>query len=258
MGKQAGGSLASLARARLRKSRRQSDISKGIRALVVEDLRSPSPTPASPSTLATPARRDDRSRSPVHSPAHARGNSFPSTPPQSTASLLSAGSPIHPTHIPKSPSQTSIASSSWDIVEELPTRWATDFVQFASANSRLSNIQILFYHLHRSTSAREPTSLAIATKSSILLYESPRNERAFKFVKVSVAANTIGHKCLTLTLGILYATTSKAYLVRFTIRREEYRTRACSAVKQCKHLIRHITQEPECRLWDADLPLCSL
>ncbi|KAG8899026.1 hypothetical protein FRC00_002017 [Tulasnella sp. 408] len=180
MAKPGGPSLGTLARARLRKSRRQSDIAKGIKALIVDDLKAPSPTTAS--ALATPARRNDRSRSPVNSPPSARGNT---TPPPS-ASLLGAGSPVRPTHIPKSPSQTSIASSSWDIVDELPTRWATDYVQFASANSRLSNVQILFYQLYTSTGGKQPTSLAIATKTSILLYESPRNERAFKFVKASV------------------------------------------------------------------------
>ncbi|KAG8993126.1 hypothetical protein FRB90_000786, partial [Tulasnella sp. 427] len=186
MGRSTGQSLGTLARARLRKSRRQSDIAKGIRALVVDDLKAASPATSSPSiSLATPARRNDRSRSPVNSPPNSRGNSFPVTPPQSTTSLLTAGSPIRPTHIPKSPSQTSVASSSWDIVDELPTRWATDYVPFASANSRLTTVQILFYQLYKSTGGRMPTSLAIATKSSILLYESPRNERAFKFAKAS-------------------------------------------------------------------------
>lgn len=181
MAKPGGPSLGTLARARLRKSRRQSDIAKGIKALIVDDLKAPSPTTAS--ALATPARRNDRSRSPVNSPPSARGNI---TPPPSSASLFGTGSPVAPTHIPKSPSQTSIASSSWDIVDELPTRWATDCVQFASANSRLSNVQILFYQLYKSTGGKQPTSLAIATKTNILLYESPRNERAFKFVKASV------------------------------------------------------------------------
>ncbi|KAG8916294.1 hypothetical protein FRC01_003244 [Tulasnella sp. 417] len=179
MAKPGGPSLGTLARARLRKSRRQSDIAKGIKALIVDDLKAPSPT--TPSALAAPARRNDRSRSPVNSPPSARVT----TPPPSSTSRLGPGSPVGPTHIPKSPSQTSIASSSWDIVDELPTRWATDYVQFASANSRLSNVQILFYQLYTSTSGRQPTSLAIATKTSILLYESPRNERAFKFVKAS-------------------------------------------------------------------------
>ncbi|KAG8982012.1 hypothetical protein FRC05_000154 [Tulasnella sp. 425] len=122
MAKPGGPSMATIARARLRKSRRQSDIAKGIKALIVDDLKATSSS--TPSALATPARRNDRSRSPANSPPTARGDSFRTTtpPPQSATSLFGTSSPIAPTHIPKSPSQTSIASSSWDIVDELPTR----------------------------------------------------------------------------------------------------------------------------------------
>ncbi|KAF5333586.1 hypothetical protein D9611_002740 [Ephemerocybe angulata] len=75
--------------------------------------------------------------------------------------------------------------SAWDVVEELPLRWATDFVPLASPGSRLSSTSVTFYttwsdRTHRSNAAQ---LLAIATKNSILLYESPKGERAYRFVK---------------------------------------------------------------------------
>ncbi|KAF6761980.1 hypothetical protein DFP72DRAFT_877649 [Ephemerocybe angulata] len=77
--------------------------------------------------------------------------------------------------------------SAWDVVEELPLRWATDFVPLASPGSRLSSTSVTSYttwsdRTHRSNAAQ---LLAIATKNSILLYESPKGERAYRFVKVS-------------------------------------------------------------------------
>jgi hypothetical protein len=78
------------------------------------------------------------------------------------------------------------SSDSWDIVDDLPLRWATDYVPLASPGSRLSNTSALFYATwydqHRRSTGGQ--FLAIATKNSILLYESPRGERAYRFVKV--------------------------------------------------------------------------
>uniref|UniRef100_D8PQG7 Uncharacterized protein n=1 Tax=Schizophyllum commune (strain H4-8 / FGSC 9210) TaxID=578458 RepID=D8PQG7_SCHCM len=74
---------------------------------------------------------------------------------------------------------------SWDLVDELPLRWATDFVPLASPGSRLLHASILSYALwkdeHRKGTGGQ--LLAVSTKSNILLYETPRGERAFHFVK---------------------------------------------------------------------------
>jgi hypothetical protein len=77
--------------------------------------------------------------------------------------------------------------SSWDVVEDLPLRWATDFVPLATNGSRLSNAFILSYALwgDEQRKGRGGRLLAVATKSNILLYETPKGERAFRFVKVS-------------------------------------------------------------------------
>ncbi|THH11481.1 hypothetical protein EW145_g628 [Phellinidium pouzarii] len=79
----------------------------------------------------------------------------------------------------------SSVESSWDMIEELPLRWATDFVPLASAGSRLLNSNVLFFELKKRevSGLRGPSLLALATKQSILLYETPKGERAFRFVK---------------------------------------------------------------------------
>ncbi|KAI0265162.1 hypothetical protein BC834DRAFT_1041995 [Gloeopeniophorella convolvens] len=68
----------------------------------------------------------------------------------------------------------------WDLVEDLPLRWATDYVPLAAPGSRLLHAPVLSYALcHRGRAAL----LAVAVKAAVLLYESPKGERAFRFVK---------------------------------------------------------------------------
>lgn len=78
-------------------------------------------------------------------------------------------------------------TDSWDVVEDLPLRWATDFVPLATSGSRLNNTFILSYALwsDEQRKGRGGRLLAVATKNNILLYETPRGERAFRFVKVT-------------------------------------------------------------------------
>ncbi|KAH8118401.1 hypothetical protein DFH11DRAFT_1567213 [Phellopilus nigrolimitatus] len=80
---------------------------------------------------------------------------------------------------------TSSSESTWDMVDELPLRWATDYIPLASAGSRLLNSNVLFFELRRNEidGIRGSSVLAVACKSSILLYETPKGERAFRFVK---------------------------------------------------------------------------
>jgi len=81
-------------------------------------------------------------------------------------------------------------SSEWDVLERADNglQWMTDYVPLASAGSRLVNQSVLFFELLRSPSQNRITArLAVATKQNILLYETVRGERAFRFVKVGVA-----------------------------------------------------------------------
>ncbi|KAM6496153.1 hypothetical protein JOM56_008859 [Amanita muscaria] len=79
------------------------------------------------------------------------------------------------------------SDSSWEILdfEGHPQRWASDFVPLATPGSRLVGLNVLSYALwcdeHRKGKGGQ--LLAVATKNNILLYETPKGERAFRFVK---------------------------------------------------------------------------
>ncbi|CAL1700203.1 unnamed protein product [Somion occarium] len=122
----------------------------------------------------------------VESPAASTGSS-------SKLNSLYADSPLEPPpSIHMSPlyrsnsnGSSSTIDSSWDVVDELPLRWATDYVPLAPAGSRLQNCSVLFYALWRDENvrARGGAYLAIVVRSNILLYETPKGERTFRFVK---------------------------------------------------------------------------
>ena len=108
-------------------------------------------------------------------------------PPSSYQEMLQA-SPSSSTREAESqsPLQRSSTLASWDVVEDLPLRWATDYVPLAAPGSRLMNSPVSTYALWRNDEhARGSALLAVAVKSAVLLYESPKGERAFRFVKVS-------------------------------------------------------------------------
>ena len=87
---------------------------------------------------------------------------------------------------PSPPDRTSSIDSTWDFVDDLPLRWATDYVPLAVPGSRLMNASVLTYALWRNDNQPHGNALlAVVIKSAILLYESPKRERAFRFVKVS-------------------------------------------------------------------------
>lgn len=87
---------------------------------------------------------------------------------------------------------TASADASWDVVDDLPLRWATDFVPLASAGSRLACASVISYTLWHEGGPGpfggrhgRRALLAVATKYNIFLYEAPKGERAFHFVKVA-------------------------------------------------------------------------
>lgn len=88
-----------------------------------------------------------------------------------------------------SPSHASITDTpgDWDIIDDLPLRWATDYVSLSRPGSKLGSLSVLFFELWRDTSGgsgAERTYLAVATRQCIFLYESVPGERAFRVVKV--------------------------------------------------------------------------
>ncbi|KAF8622155.1 hypothetical protein AX15_007273 [Amanita polypyramis BW_CC] len=97
-------------------------------------------------------------------------------------------SPIPPVLAPPDvPKSESSQDSQWEVVdiENIPLPWANDYVPFASPGSRLINQNILSYALwsDENRKGRGGQLLAVAIRSSILLYETPKGERAFHFVK---------------------------------------------------------------------------
>ena len=73
------------------------------------------------------------------------------------------------------------------MVEDLPLRWATDFVPLAVPGSRLVGMSVVGFATWSDENRKGKAGgqlLAITTKSNIFLYETPKGERAYRFVKV--------------------------------------------------------------------------
>jgi hypothetical protein len=71
-------------------------------------------------------------------------------------------------------------------VDDLPLKWATDYVPLTTGNSRLANMDVTCFELLTSESrgGRASSVLAVASKSSILIYTAAKGERAFRFAQV--------------------------------------------------------------------------
>ncbi|KAI0375925.1 hypothetical protein BV20DRAFT_959977, partial [Pilatotrama ljubarskyi] len=106
-------------------------------------------------------------------------------PQASYSSLASSWTSPGKSKAPPPVTRTDSIDSDWDIVSDLPLRWATHFTPLASIGSRLHNNPVLFYDVwrHEGQRGRGGVLLAVATKSSILLYEAPKGERAFRLAK---------------------------------------------------------------------------
>lgn len=108
-------------------------------------------------------------------------------------------SPLRP--LP-SHASTSDTPGDWDIIDDLPLRWATDYVSLSRPGSKLAGLSVLFFELWRDASGgpgAERTYLAVATRQCIFLYESVPGERAFRVVKVQVALYAFSKPGLLLT-----------------------------------------------------------
>ncbi|KAJ7265399.1 hypothetical protein B0H12DRAFT_1179995 [Mycena haematopus] len=138
------------------------------------------------SSIVTRGLKSLASGSGVSSQTESSSTYMPLLTPQS--SIAGSSSSLRPTAAPvRPPARTNSDESSWEMVDDLPLRWARDFVPLASSGSRLVNANVLSFALWtRDEGARTGSRgqfLAVATKSNILLYETPPNERAFRFVK---------------------------------------------------------------------------
>ena len=115
--------------------------------------------------------------------------------------------------------------SGWDVVDDLPLRWATDYVPLAVPGSRLMNASVLTYALWRNDDQpRGSALLAVAVKSAVLLYESPKGERAFRFIKVSPSKDLI--TCMASTMNI-FSPTPRNSTLRWLRAASHLSTSAC-------------------------------
>ena len=63
-----------------------------------------------------------------------------------------------------------------------------DYISLATGSSKLGGMSVICYEVWRDVFEGRllHTKMAVATKSYIFLYATPKGERAFKFVKVSL------------------------------------------------------------------------
>ncbi|KAF9498711.1 hypothetical protein BDN71DRAFT_353746 [Pleurotus eryngii] len=161
-----------------KRHRTSHSLAKGLRSLI-------EPQNASPTQPETSSSSYQRLLSPVPNMLNVtRESTSGRTSPMngSTTSLNSKANGV--------PRRVDSVDSSWDIVEDLPLRWATDYVPLASPGSRLVGMSVLFYALwtddkldKRVGAGNGGRMLAVSTKSNIFLYETPKGQRAFHFVK---------------------------------------------------------------------------
>jgi hypothetical protein len=127
--------------------------------------------------------------------------------PRSTSSL----SLSRPLSIP--------SEAGWDLVNDAPLRWATDYIPLAPGKSRAANSDVTCFELLSSKDHNGQSSmvLAVASRSNILIYEALRSERAFRCVQVRVYLPHFKKRSLgehDLSLGIIYAISEPKYPVR--------------------------------------------
>ncbi|KAJ7167806.1 hypothetical protein C8R46DRAFT_950927 [Mycena filopes] len=124
---------------------------------------------------------------PTQSSSSSNSSSDPSYPSLLSPQSSLAGSSSVSARPAPPPRRANSDESSWELIDDLPLRWARDFVPLAAAGSRLVNTSVLMFALWtREEGARTGSRgqfLAVGTKGMILLYETPVGERAFRFVK---------------------------------------------------------------------------
>lgn len=80
-------------------------------------------------------------------------------------------------------------------------RWATDYIPLASSGSRLASTSALLFATWSDEGRKGKGTggqlLAIATKNNVLLYETPKGERAYKFVKVCCSTESMSYTLIS-------------------------------------------------------------
>jgi hypothetical protein len=139
-----------------RKHKHSRSLTKGLRSLITNEHTSSDATPKGTNSK------------------HSRSSSLK----EKTAS---AGQTSH------TPSTTT-TEFNWEAHDEAALRLATDYVPLGQPSSKLSSLDISSFDLYQSGSYGGSSAfalLAIASKSTILLYEASAGERVFRFHKVT-------------------------------------------------------------------------
>ena len=172
----------------LKKHRSQGSISRGLKSLLDSPPNHPPPEPSS-------------SHHTFLSSSSTTGPNFKKSP--------------HPSESGSPPARQ---NSGWDMVEHL--RWATDFVLLDVPSSRLVGASVVGFATWSDESRKGEVGgqlLAIATKSNILLYEIPKGERAYRFVKVENGSSICIYILILFNVGILYPHPSSNLNIHSTI-----------------------------------------
>ena len=127
--------------------------------------------------------------------------------PNSSTNSIGASSPNSP--VPEKlllPLRREPDEFEWDIVDDQSIRWATDYKSLASPGSRLAGTSALLFATWSDEGRKGGEKLlAIAAKSNVLLYEAPKGERAYKFVKVCLTYYLKPCRLISPLTGILHS-----------------------------------------------------
>lgn len=110
------------------------------------------------------------------------------SPSTATPSLKLENSTSEIGETPLRPNRRESPDSGWDVVEDVALRWATDFKPLGTAGSRLAGVPVICFATWSDETRKGKglggQLLAVATKNNIVLYETPKGERVYRFVKV--------------------------------------------------------------------------
>jgi hypothetical protein len=150
-----------------KKHGRGPSLAKGLKALIID-------SPVERATLPFSSWRDPPSQQASRNVSPARADEKVTTSSYAARAITGR-------------TESSESTASWDVVDDLPLRWATNYVALSAPGSRLTNVSVHEFSLHINDDRRTRggAMLAVVTKSNILLYETPKGERAFRFVKVN-------------------------------------------------------------------------
>ncbi len=100
------------------------------------------------------------------------------------------------TLFPSCPSSSSSLASgdlAWDIIDDLPLKWAKDYVPLTLAHSKLADGEAHKFELFRMDDelSNGLSVLAVTARNHIYIFESSRGERAFRFVQVSTRGSVM-------------------------------------------------------------------